>query len=181
MESNQSPAQAAVKPGLLIGIILTVISFLVYFVDYRLLASGWVSFLSLLVYGGLVIYFGIQYRKELGGYMDFGPAFQFSFFTLLIILAISTLGNMLLFGVIDPGLPEKMADVGLENAMEIMDNFGVGDAMSSEQMDMMRQGVLDGYTVSGMLKGAGVAVLFYAVLALILGAIIKKKDKSLNV
>ncbi|HLU90193.1 MAG TPA: DUF4199 family protein, partial [Cyclobacteriaceae bacterium] len=96
MESNQSPAQAAVKPGLLIGIILTVISFLVYFVDYRLLASGWVSFLSLLVYCGLVIYFGIQYRKELGGYMDFGPAFQFSFFTLLIILAISTLGNMLL-------------------------------------------------------------------------------------
>src|SRR5690606_10439386 len=101
----------------------------------------------------------------------------FAFFSLLIMLLINTLGSFLLFVVIDPGLPEKMADVGLENTMEIMDRFGLGEEMSSEQMDEMRKGLLEGYTFSGMLKGAGVMVLFYAFLALILGAIIKKKDK----
>ena len=111
--------------------------------------------------------------------MNFGTAFQFSFFSLLIMLAITTLGNMLLFMVVDPTLGEKMADVGLENTLKIMDSFGAGD-LPSEQMDEIKKGILDGYTPLGMLKGAGFMVIFYAVVSLILGAIIKKKDKSLD-
>jgi hypothetical protein len=144
------------------------------------LASGWVGFGSLVIYSGLVIYFGINYRNHRGGYINFGPAFQFSFFTLLIMLVINTFGNMLLFIGLDPTLSEKMADIGLENTLEIMDSFGVGDGMSSNQMDELRERLLEGYSVSGMVKSAGVMVLFYAVLALILGGIIKKKNRSLD-
>lgn len=180
METAQKPFQAAVTPGLVAGLLLTVITFLLYFVDYELMGSGWLGFLSLLLYVGLIIYFGIQYRKENGGYLSFGKAYQFSFFSLLVMLAITTAGNLLLFLVIDPGLPEKLADIGIANAMEMMDSFGVGDSMSSEQIDEMRLGILDGYTIGGMVKGAGIMIVFYAVLALILGAIIKKRDKSLD-
>lgn len=180
MEAEQSPFQAAIKSGLVIGLLMTVITFLLYFVDFQLLGSGWFGFGSLLLYSGLVIYFGIQYRKELGGFINFGPAFQFSFFSLLVMLVITTVGNMLLFWGIDPDLSEKMADIGLKNTLEIMDTFGAGDAMSSDQLDEIRQGLLDGYTFLGMLKGAGIIALFFAVLSLILGAIIKKKDKTLE-
>src|SRR5690606_29518596 len=109
MEENQSPFQAAVRPGIMIGILLTVITFLLYFIDFQLLGSGWISFLTLIIYCGLIIYYGIQYRKERGGFIAFGPAFQFAFFSLLIMLVITTLGNILLFLVIDPGLPDKLA------------------------------------------------------------------------
>jgi len=179
MEPEQTPFQAAIKPGLIVGLILTVITYLCYFVDFNLLGSSWLGFGSLAIYCGLIIYFGIQYRKELGGFMNFGTAFQFSFYSLLVMLLITTLGNMLLFLGLDPGLGEKMADVGLKNTMEIMDTFGAGE-MSSGQMEEIRQGILQGYTPIGLLKGAGFMVIFYAILALILGAIIKKKDKSLD-
>lgn len=180
METVPKPFQAAITPGLVTGLFLTVISYLLYFVDYELLASGWLGLFSLVLYGGLIIYFGINYRKEKGGYLDFGDAFQFSFFSLLIMMVITTIGNMLLFLVGDPGLAEKMADIGLMNTMEIMDTFGAGENMSSDQIDEIRQGILDGYTFIGMIKGAGIMVIFYAILALILGAIIKKKDKTLD-
>jgi hypothetical protein len=179
METEHSPFQAALKAGIIIGLILTVITFVCYFVDYNLLGSSWLGFGSLAIYCGLIIYYGIQYRKELGGFMNFGTAFRFSFYTLLVMLLITTLGNMLLFLVLDPALGEKMADVGLKNTLEIMDTFGAGD-MSSDQMDEIRQGILDGYSALGLLKGAGFMVIFYAILALILGAIIKRRDKSLD-
>jgi uncharacterized protein YkvS len=180
METEPKPFQAAITPGIVTGLILTGISYLLYFVDYELLASGWLGLFSLLLYCGLIIYFGINFRKDRGGYLNFGDAFQFSFFSLLIMLVVTTIGNMLLFLVGDTGLAEKMADIGLMNTMEIMDTFGAGENMSSDQIDEVRQGILDGYTFSGMLKGAGIMVIFYAILALILGAIIKKKDKSLD-
>lgn len=179
MENEQSPFQAAIKAGLITGLILTVITFICYFIDYRILGAGWLGIVTLVIYCGLIIYFGIQYRKELGGFMNFGTAFQFSFFSLLIMLLVTTLGNMLLFLVVDPGLGERMADVGLENALKMMDSFGLGD-ISSDQMDEMKQGILEGYTPFGMIKGAGIMIIFYAVLALILGAIIKKRDKTLD-
>jgi len=179
MEHHQTPFQAALKAGLITGLFLTAFSFVCYFIDYKLLGAAWLGIATLVIYCGLVIYFGTEYRKELGGFMNFGTAFQFSFFSLLIMLAITTLGNMLLFMVVDPTLGEKMADVGLENTLKIMDSFGAGD-LPSEQMDEIKNGILDGYTPLGMLKGAGFMVIFYAVVSLILGAIIKKKDKSLD-
>src|SRR5690606_31347737 len=127
MEHHQTPFQAALKAGLITGLFLTAFSFVCYFIDYKLLASTWLGLVTLAIYSGLVIYFGIEYRKELGGFMSFGSAFQFSFFSLLIMLAITTVGNMLLFMVLDPDLGEKMADVGLENTLKIMDSFGAGD------------------------------------------------------
>lgn len=180
METEQKPLHAAIKAGVITGLILTGITFLLYIVDYRLLASGWVGFASLVIYCGLIIYFGFEYRKKIGGFINFGPAYQFSFFSLLIMLLITTFGNMVLFIGMDPTLAENMADIGVENTLDIMDTFGAGERMSADQIEEIRQGIVEGYTVTGMLKSSGLMVVFYAVLALILGAIIKKKDRSLD-
>lgn len=179
METTNTPSQAAIKAGVVTGLLLTVINYLCYFVNYELLASGWLGFLSLVLYCGLIIFFGSQYRKELGGFMNFGTAFQFAFISLFIMLVITTIGNMLLFLVLDPGLGARMADLIMENTLNMMDSFGAGE-LPADQMDEMNKGFVEGYTAWGMVKGAGFMLLFYAILALILGAIIKKKDKSLD-
>src|SRR5690554_2946363 len=108
MENAQTPFQAAIKAGLITGLFLTAFSFVCYFIDYKFLAATWLGLVTLAIYCGLIIYFGIEYRKELGGFMSFGTAFQFSFFSLLIMLAITTIGNMLLFMVLDPSLGDKL-------------------------------------------------------------------------
>jgi hypothetical protein len=179
METATTPSQAAIKAGVVTGLILTVITFLCYFIDWEILVATWFNLGSFVLYCALIIYFGIQYRTDLGGFMSFGTAFQFAFVSLIVMLIINTLGSMLLFLVLDPGLGERMADLSMENTLKMMGSFGAGD-LPSDQMDEIRNGIAEAYTAWGMIKGTGFMLIIYAILALILGAIIKKKDKSLD-
>lgn len=181
MEEQQSPFQAAIKPGLTIGLVSLMITYLIYFVDSSMLVSGWFGLVSLVIFFVLIIYFGRQYRGELGGFMTFGQAFNFSFITILISGIIGIVGQILLYHVIDPTLPQVLADQSLENTVAMMERFGAPpESMGQDALDEIRQATLDGFSMTGLLKNFGIAVIVYAIIALILGAILKKRDKSLD-
>lgn len=175
---SNSPAKAALNYGLIIGLVMLSINFIVYFMDYSYLVAAWYGFLVLVLFFAQVIYFGKQYRKEIGGFMDFSTAFQFAFVTLIVSGLITTLGNMVLYFVIHPGLPELLVETQLENMVAMMDSMGVGDSLSGDQIDDMRNEMASGFTFGGQIKAFGISLIIYAVLALVLGAIIKKRDKS---
>ncbi|WP_143960616.1 DUF4199 domain-containing protein [Litoribacter populi] len=179
-EETSTLYQAAIRAGLILGLISTAITFLVYFIDFTLLASGWLGFGSFAIMLAVVIYFGIEYRKEIGGFMSFGKAFQFSFFALVVSALIASIGSILLFNVVDPNLPVTLGDVQLENTLAIMDRFGAADALSADQIDEMRNGFYDNYKIVGVVKSFGFLIIGSAFFALILGVIIKKRDKSLD-
>lgn len=178
MKPTTSPLQASVKSGVIIGLLMVIINFIIYFIDYALLVATWYNIFVLILFFGLIIYFGIQYRKEVGGYMSFGTAFQFSFVTLIICGIIATIGNVLLYNVIHPGLPEVLVEQQLEAMLNLLDRFGAGDSISSNQLDEMRAEMSKSYTIMGQVKAFGFSLIIYAIMALILGAILKKKDKS---
>ncbi|WP_235893458.1 DUF4199 domain-containing protein [Litoribacter populi] len=180
MEEVTTPFQAALKTGVVLGLITVVTYFALYFIDSSLLASGYVGLGLIVVMVAVIMYFGIEYRKELGGFMTFGVAFQFAFIALVISALISTIGNILLFHVIDPNLPTVLADTQLENTLAIMERFGGAGALDSDAIDKMREGFYENYTVVGMVKSLGISVIISAILALILGAILKKRDKTLD-
>lgn len=177
-QPSNSPASSALKSGLIIGLVMLSINFIVYFIDYSYLVAGWYGFFVLVLFFGQVIYFGKQYRKEIGGFMDFGTAFQFSIVTLIVSGLISTLGNMLLYFVIHPGLPELLVETQLENMVAMLDSFGAGDSLSGDQIDEMREEMASNFTPAGQFKAFGISLIIYAILSLILGAILKKRDKS---
>ena len=181
MEETQSPIQAAVKPGLTIGLIALALTFIIYFIDSGSLISAWFGFANLAIFFALIFYFGRQYRNELGGFINFGDAFKFSFVTILISGLVGTLGQMLLYHVVDPSLPQLLAEQSLENTLATMERFGASaDALGPEQLDEMRTGVEESFTVTGQVKAFGIALILYAIVALIVAAILKKKDKSLD-
>jgi hypothetical protein len=180
VETPTTPFQAALKAGIVLGLVNVAIYYTLYFVDVELLASGYLGLGLMVLMVGIIMYFGIDYRKELGGFMSFGTAFQFVFLALLINGVISTMGNVLLFEVIDTDLPAVLAETQLESTLAIMDRFGAGDALSSAEMDELRTGFEKNYTALGLIKSLAVASIIYAILALILGAILKKRDKSLD-
>ncbi|MBS9525030.1 DUF4199 domain-containing protein [Litoribacter ruber] len=180
VEVGAAPFQAAFKTGIVLGLITVVAYFILYFIDSTLLASGYVGLVLVAVMVGVIMIFGIEYRKELGGYMTFGVAFQFVFIALLISSLISTGGNVLLFHIIDPNLPTVLADAQMESTLAIMERFGGAGAIGGEEIDKLREGFYDNYTIVGMIKSLGVSVIISAILALILGAILKKRDKSLD-
>ncbi len=94
---------------------------------------------------------------------------------------IGLIGNVLLFHVIDPTLPQVLGDLTFETQLEMMENFGQNpDSMPSETLDKMKEASASNFTLFGQLKGFGFGLIAYAIIALILGAILKKRDKSLD-
>ncbi|MFC3415841.1 DUF4199 domain-containing protein [Algoriphagus hitonicola] len=182
MEENaKSPFQAAVQPGLIIGLVSLTITYVIYFINSGLLASGWFGLVMIVLFFALIIYFGKQYRSELGGFMSFGTAFNFSFITMIISGIIGLLGQIILFQVIDPSLPEVLAEKTLESTLEMMESFGASpDSMSTEQLDEIKETTLSNFTALGQIKNFGFGLIAYAIVSLILGAILKKRDKSLD-
>jgi len=175
-----SPVQSAIKAGVVVGLVSLAIYYIAYFIDVGILISSWVGFFMIGISLAFIIYFGTDYRKDLGGIMSFGVAFQFVFLTFVISGLITTLGYILLFQVIDPALPGILADAQLESAMALMDRFGAGNQITSDQMAEMRTGFEESRSLIGMVNAFGISLVVYAVLALILGAIIKRRDKSLD-
>ena len=181
MEEQQTPFQAAVKPGLTMGLVSLAVTYIVYFIDSSLLASGWFALVALVIFFGLIIYFGIQYRTEIGGFMSFGTAFNFSFFSILISGLVSLVGQILLFHVIDPTLPQVLGDITFENSLKMMESFGQNpDSLSPEVLEEMKSSTSSTFTLGGQLKNFGFGLIGYAIIALILAAILKKRDKSLE-
>lgn len=180
-QTPQSPAQAAIQPGLVMGLITVAITYVAYFIDSSLLASMWLGLIGLVVFFGLIIYFGKQYRSDLGGFMSFGIAFNFSFVAILISGIISTAGQILLFQVIDPTLPQVLADAALESSLKMMESLGQNpDNMPAEALDAIKESSQQSYSLSGQLKAFGFGLIIYAIIALILAAILKKRDQSLD-
>lgn len=181
MEEQQSPFKAAIQPGITIGLISLALTFIAYFIDATLLGSAWFGLVALVVFFALIIYFGRQYRSELGGYMSFGVAFNFSFITILISGFISLLGQILLFHVVDPSLPGVLGDLAFENSIKMMENFGASpDSLPPGQLEEMRASTANQFTLKGQLMSFGIGIIIYAIIALILAAILKKRDKSLD-
>lgn len=181
MEEQESPFQAAVRPGLTIGLVSLAMTFIAYFIDSTLLASGWFGLVAIVVFFVLIIYFGKQYRTEIGGFMTFGTAFNFSFITMIISGLIGLVGQILLFQVIDPSLGGVLADVSFQSSLEVMESFGQNpDSMDPAVLDEMRNSTASAFTLGGQIKNFGFALIAYAVIALILAAILKKRDKSLE-
>jgi len=165
-----------VKHGGILGIISIALTLVFYVVDYALLADWKVGLFSFAIFIGYAIYAGIGYRKEIGGFLSFGKAFQHGFLIFAISALISTIFNILLYTVIDPELPAKVTEVAVENAEKMMEGFGMsGDAMD-EAMAKTRKDTEERYTIVGLAMGYVWALIGCAVFALITGAIVKKKE-----
>ena len=180
MENQNSPFQAGASTGLILGIISVVFTFLLYFIDPELMVKWYVGLGIFAVFITLIIYFGIQYRNSIGGYMNFGTAFNYVFAAFAVSGFIGVIGQALLFFVVDPALPKVLADAQMEAQMAMLDRLGAGDAMSSDQIDEMQASMTANYTFLGLLKVYGFSLIGYAIVSLILGAILKKRDKSLD-
>ena len=112
--------------------------------------------------------------------MSFGKGWTYSMQLLIVAGIVSTIFNILLYYVIDPELPAMLADQSVENAESMMRNFGMPEDQMEEALEKTRTDTLDRFTVSGSLIGFLWGLIIYAILSLITGAIIKKKEPELE-
>jgi ABC-type multidrug transport system permease subunit len=89
--------------------------------------------------------------------------------------------NMLMHNVIDPNLKETLIESSIEQATSMMEGFGVsGDALD-EAMEKERESMEDQFSNGGMVKGFFISLLVYAVIALITGLIVRRREKISDV
>lgn len=167
----------ALKSGLYIGLITIVVSLLMYIVDPTSFAIWWLQILLFIIgVAILVTYFGIQYRKQEGGYLTFGKAWIHSMITFVVAGFLGTIFSILLFTVIDPELANVVTDAVVEKTEAMMVSFGMPEDQLDEALEKTRTDTLERFTVAGSLKGFAWSLIFYAILSLITGAIVKKKE-----
>ena len=168
----------ALKFGFIIGIVNIIITILSYMVGETLMVKWWFGLTIIVINIALIVYAGSQYRSSLGGYMNFKTAFSVTFMTFLMAGIIGTIFNILLYQVIDPELPGRLTVAAVEQTERMMTNMGAPADRIDEQLQTIEGNMNDQFSLMGQIKGFGIALIIYAVLSLILGAILKKSEKT---
>lgn len=171
---SQSLLKHAVKMGAILGAISIVITAIIYAVNYALMANMWFGLFMIVLALGYVIYAGISYRKEVGGYLPYGKAFQHGYVTLLTSAVISSIFSILLYTVIDTELSEKLTDVAIENAEAMMVKFGAPQETIDKSLDDMRRDMPAQFSAIGVLKSLGWGLIIYAVISAITSLFVRK-------
>lgn len=167
----------ALRSGALLALVGIIITIGLYIVDATLLINMWYGLTMLVVFLGLVIYFGINYRKnEKGNILSFKDAYLHGLVTLIVTGAISTIFSLVLYNVIDPELPAVLEEATIQQSYEMIQKFGAPSGVVDAQMAEVKKSASEQFTFSGLLKGYGIACVVYLVVALITGAIVKRKE-----
>lgn len=180
MESEQTPPSNLYKHaatfGAIIGAVSIVLTVVFYVVSLSILASFKFLLIMVVIGLGIVIYAGINYRTEVGGFLPYGKAFLHGFIALAVSGLIGTFFNMVLYHVVDPELPVKLTDAVIENTEEMMRNFGAPDGSIDEAMDNLRTDMPQQFSVGGLALGYCKALIGYAVIALITALFVRKNE-----
>lgn len=183
MEENATPSTTlmnhALKWGGILAGISIVVVMLIYAIDYTMMAGF--SFLGIMLVVGLVFvtYAGINYRNEIGGYIPFGKAFLHGFAVFAIGGIVTTLFNLLLYKVIDPSLAENLTEAIISNTESVMQRFGAPQESIDEAIDKMREDMPNNFSTFGLLKNYFTGLIWYAILSLITGLIVKKNQPEM--
>ncbi len=168
--------QDAMKKGLLLGVIHIFIFVILYVALPGKLAGFSYLTVILVLNIGYLIFQGRQWRNQVGGFLLYGAAFKY-LFILLVFNGLIYIVFSAVFLLIDPSLPQVMAQAQLDTSIYWAEKFGAPEAsidQIKEKFDF--EEIEKRYSYSGMLLGFGVALIFYAIGAFIVGFIARKEQ-----
>jgi len=179
MEENMTQPSLfnhSLKWGVITGLTGIIITLLLYIIDLNLLIKWWLSLIVLLILLFLVVYGGMDYRKQLGGFISFGKAWQSAFLIFVIAGILSIIFRYLLFNVIDTDAKDFLVKASIDQGVAMMERFGADQSAIDQAMPRIQESAANTFTLGGMLKQFGFGLIFYAIFALISAAIVKKKE-----
>ena len=141
MEENNFNYQEVLKAGLLVGFASVFIVLITYIINFEISLEWWYRLLTLSVTIGLVIYLGINYRTNIGGYMSYKRSFKFSFLVMTVSYVMGIIFNIVLYTVIDPGLP-VIKQITIEKTVEMMEGFGSSDEIIDATIEGVEKGLM---------------------------------------
>jgi len=177
MDSNNiNYKEEVLKAGLIMAGVSIIMTMLIYVINIELMVSWWFGLMSLALSMGIAIYLGISYRNLCGGFLSYKESLKFSFLAFLVSYAIGIVFNILLYTVIDPGLPEVMKDLTMEATVGMLESFGTPQEVIDASMVEIENSVMESTSPSGILKSSPWGVLIMFLFAVIASIFIKKNE-----
>ena len=149
----------------------------VYLIQSEWMAERWVSLSSSLLNVVFMFVACSAFRKAQGT-ATFGEAWTVSMVASGVAALVGMLLSMVLFFVIDPTLPQLLVDLSIDQSREMMESIGMSGAMLDMQLEGMRAQLAFVFSFKGMLLFSILSLAFWAVLSLVVAAIMKRAPKS---
>jgi hypothetical protein len=176
METKNALFISAIKSGLIIGVVSIVVFVIMYVADIKPIGMM-MPFVIMLI--GLAINIAIlvimfkKYRTETGGFISFGNAFLYCFIALVVATIISTIFTLLFIQFIEPAYYKNIMDA----QKAYMENYLAGkvsEEQMAQTMDKIDEQAAKMGSIGSTLKGLLASVVVSGIIALIVGAIMKK-------
>ena len=165
----------SIRNGLIIGGVSVLLSLVFWVVDPLMqYTNSWVAFGLFVIVIVLLVILGIETRKAAGGYWTFAEAFKSLLLTSVIVSIITILFHYILNAFIDPTLPQRAADAIGEKLTDQLSSAGLSQDKIDEMVAAMPAKLAP--TLKNEAVNLGLGLLVYAVIDLIIAAIIKKNQ-----
>ena len=177
MNDNQeiTPAKVALNFGLISGGIGIIYTLMLYIMGTDKLASSLWSSISFIIYIFFMVYAGLNYRKQTGGFLSFRNGLLISFTTFAVTLFLLFSFTYVLYNVIHPGLSDEIKTKIIENAVETMQYFGAPDEIIDTQIEQLEKQDFS-QTLGNLIQSYFSFCIFGFIISLIIAAFIKKKQ-----
>lgn len=175
MEAAEKKSNVGLSYGLIAGLIITVITLLLYSggLDMYLSPIGYVSYLVIIT---MAVLAALKVRKENEGFLEFSQALKITFTVFVIAMLIQTIFTYVLMNFIDVAFREAAAQEALNNAEKILKKMGFSDSQIDEQMSKERS--TNPFSFSRVLLGYALTCIVAFIFCLLISLIVKKSKPA---
>ena len=170
---EKSLKSLSINNGLVLGLILSVITVLMYALNLDLFTKWWVGIILFLLALGLGVYSAIKFKQQ-QGFLTFKQGFSAYFITVAVGSFISTLIGIVIFTFVDPEAATYLNEQILIMTKEAMEGFGAPQETIQEAL--MEAEKKNNFALVEQLKAFVWRLLFYCIFGLIVALIVKKNN-----
>lgn len=137
-------------------------------------ATGIINFIPYMIV--ILIVTGLSLRKQNDNVLTYKDALKFVFVAYVVIAVTEAIGTYILYNLVDPQLTPKVAEIGKEKALKMMEKFGsseqsMADAAKKIDADSKETGF------KKIFLGMGFSLIWYFCKSLLLALVIRKEEK----
>ena len=173
---EQTTKSAAINYGVYLGAITSLITIIIYGVDIDLFTAPWLGIVLFIIVVAFGAVSALNSRKLLGGFISFKQAFSSYFITIAVGTLMSSIVIIVIFTYIDPEAAIYLNEQVLILTKETMERIGLPqEAIIAAIEEASKK---DNFSLGAQTQAFVFRLVFYAVIGLIVGLIVKKTESK---
>jgi hypothetical protein len=177
MEPQKSLFSSALRTGLIIGVVSIVVFIIMYVADFKpvgIMKPILMMLISLAINIAILVVLFKKYRTEAGGFISFRDAFLYCLIALVAGALVSTIFTLLFIQFIEPGYYKNIMDAQKTWMENYLSGKGLSDEQMTQALDKIDEQAATMGSITSTLKNLLGSVIVSGIIALIVGAIMKK-------